>query len=64
MPGVEIEFFDLAVEVFDFDELIVFVDGQDAEGFFLFLVLVPLARDRCVFSAHGTHSLKLEGARV
>ena len=63
VPGVEVQLFDLAVEILDFHELVVFVHGQDAEGLVLFLVLVPLARDRCVFSAHGTQASG-GGARV
>ena len=53
VPGVQVEFFDLAVDVFDFDELVVLIDRQHAEGFVFLFVLVPLARHRCVFSAHG-----------
>src|SRR5688572_16651941 len=52
VPGIEVQFLDLTVEILDFHELVVLVHGQDPEGFFFFLVLVPLAGDRCVFSAH------------
>src|SRR6187399_1120153 len=63
VPGVEVHLFDLTVEVLDFHELFVLVHGQDAEGFVFFLVLKPLARDRCVFSAHEFKPLA-GGARV
>ena len=43
MPLFEIELLDLAVEIFDLDDLGIFIDGQDTKGLFLFDVLVPLA---------------------
>jgi predicted membrane metal-binding protein len=55
MPLFEIEFLDLAVEIFDLDDLGIFIDGQDTKGLFLFDILVPLALDGFVVSAHGNH---------
>jgi hypothetical protein len=55
MPLFEIELLDLAIEIFDLDDLGIFIDGQDTKGLFLFDILVPLALDGFVVSAHGNH---------
>jgi len=56
VPGLEIDLLDIPVEIFDLDELRVLIDRQDAEGLFLLEVLVPLAGDRLVVSAHDGNS--------
>jgi hypothetical protein len=55
VPFLEIEFFDLAIEILDLDHLGILVDGKHAERFFVFDVLVPLAFDGFVISAHGDY---------
>jgi hypothetical protein len=54
-PFLEVEFFDLTVEIFDLDHLGILVDGEHSERFFVFDVLVPLAFDGFVISAHGDY---------
>src|SRR6185312_3729838 len=45
-PGLQVDFLDVAVEVFDLQTLGVLVHRQHTEGFFFFDVFVPLARHR------------------
>jgi hypothetical protein len=56
VPGIQIELLDISIEVFDLDQLGIFVDGQHAEGLVLFHIFVPLSLDRFVISAHGAPS--------
>ncbi len=53
MPGLEVDFLDVPIEVFDLDELGILVHGQDPEWFFFLQVLVPLSWYRLVISAHN-----------
>jgi hypothetical protein len=55
VPGLEVYFFDVPVEVLDLDELGILIDRQYAKGLLLLQVLVPLADDRLVISAHRGH---------
>src|SRR5256886_1343223 len=52
VPGLEVEFLEVAVEVLDLYELGVLVDRQHAERFFFFDVFVPLGGHGLVISAH------------
>jgi hypothetical protein len=54
-PLLEIEFFDFTVEIFDFDDLGILVDGEHAKRFLVFDVFVPLTFDGFVISAHGIY---------
>jgi len=53
VPRFDIDFLDIPIEILDFHELGILVDRQNAELFFFFEVLVPLAGHRLVISAHG-----------
>jgi len=53
VPGFEVDFLDLAVEILDLDQLGVLVHRQDAEGLLFLDVFVPLAGCGFVVSAHG-----------
>src|SRR6267143_2045363 len=52
VPGLQVEFLDVAVEVLDLYELRVLVDRQHPERFFFFDVFVPLGGHGLVISAH------------
>jgi len=54
-PLLEVEFFDLAIEIFNVYRLGILVDGEHSERFFVFDILVPLAFDGFVISAHGNY---------
>jgi hypothetical protein len=53
VPGLEVDFLDVPIEIFDLDELGILVHGQHPEWFFFFQVLVPLSWYRLVISAHA-----------
>src|SRR6267143_2111281 len=52
LPGLQVEFLDVAIEVLDLYELRVLVDRQHPERFFFFDVFVPLGGHGLVISAH------------
>ena len=56
MPGFKIDLFDIAIEVFDLDQLGILIHRQHAKALVLVNVLVPLAHYGLVFSGHLTDS--------
>src|SRR5437868_434072 len=52
VPGVQVDLFDVTVEVFDFHQLGVGVDGQHAKAVVLFGVFVPLPGYWFVIASH------------
>src|SRR5580658_3790966 len=52
MPGFDVDFLDIPVDIFDFDEFGVLINRQHAKRLLFFHVLVPLAGCRFVISAH------------
>ena len=62
VPGLDVEFLDVAVEVFDLDQFRVLIDGEHTKRLFLLDVLVPLPTDRLIVSAHGSVLARLADA--